>query len=639
MLPVLLAVFSLAAADTTKYVVLNHGREAGAMVVVRSGDSTFVSYNYIDRNRGARVESRYRILPSGAIVSGEMRSFTVDGRPSGPGGSFEIVGDSVRRSGGQGGVTTSRLDPDVYYAPIGTPFDRAAFVQHVLRRSNRSVKLPNGMPARLEIVKDTTVQTKTGRQRVRLAMIFTGTGNSPGGVWIDDRNTVFASDVGWFITIKPDAVGALPALRAAEVAYRDAQALAMAKRLAKPVTGALVIRNGDLFDSDRGVVRPNVTVVVEKDRVVAVGPTDSVKVPAGATVIDATGKSIVPGLWDMHGHLQLSSETGASISQLAFGLTTVRDLASDLDVAVTQRDAAQAGRLAGPREILAVFIEGPGLWAGPSEVLVRTEDEARRWVARYDSMGFKQIKLYNLVHPDLVPVIAGETHKRGMRLSGHIPRGLTVPAAIQLGFDEINHAAFLFSTFYQDSLYVPTMRPYSAVAQTVAPNIDVDGPEMTRLIELLKQHNTVIDGTFNVWITAGNSGIGPGVSGTVPSNTQKADANYLRLIKRLHDAGVTMVPGTDNSAGTTYNNELEVYERAGVPAPRVLQMATIVSARVMKDDAEYGSIAKGKIADLIVVDGKPADRIADLRKVQQVVRGGRLYDVQDLRTAIGAARP
>jgi len=78
-----------------------------------------------------------------------------------------------------------------------------------------------------------------------------------------------------------------------------------------------------------------------------------------------------------------------------------------------------------------------------------------------------------------------------MRLSGHIPRGLSVPAAILLGFDEINHAAFLFSTFYQDSLYVPKMRAYSAVASAVAPNIDVEGAPMTELIKFLKAHNTV----------------------------------------------------------------------------------------------------------------------------------------------------
>jgi imidazolonepropionase-like amidohydrolase len=639
MLLSLLAALALANADTTRYVVLNHGRDAGEMVVIRSGDSTFVSYNFIDRNRGLRIESRYRMAPNGTFAGGESKSFTVDGRPAGPVSSFEIVGDSIRRSGGQSGMTTVRMEPGTYYGPVGgTPYERAVFAHHVLRQPQHTVKLPNGSSASVEIVKDTTVQTKTGRQHVRLAMVRVGSANSPGGVWLDDRDGVFASDVSWFITVKPTAVGALPALRAAEVAYRDTQAEAMAKQLAKPVNGALVIKNGDLFDSERGVVRPGITIVIDKERIVAVGPGDSVKVPAGATVIDASGESIVPGLWDMHSHMQLTSETGGSVSQLSFGLTTVRDLASDLDVAVSQRDRARAGRIAGPREILAGFIEGPGKWAGPSEALARTEDDARRWVAWYDSMGYKQIKVYNLVHPDLVPTIAAEAHKRGMRLSGHIPRGLTVPAAVQLGFDEINHAAFLFSTFYQDSLYVPTMRAYSAVAQSVASTIDVDGPEMTRLIEFLKQHNTVIDGTFNVWITSGNSGIGPGVSGTVPSDVQKADANYLRLIKRLHDAGVTMVPGTDNSAGTTYNDELEVYERAGVPAPQVLQMATITSARVMKDDREYGSIAPGKVADVIIVDGKPAEHVADLRKVQQVIRGGRLYDVQDLKSAIGFDR-
>ena len=81
------------------------------------------------------------------------------------------------------------------------------------------------------------------------------------------------------------------------------------------------------------------------------------------------------------------------------------------------------------------------VWLGQQDV----------WVAKYDSMGYKQIKLYNVIHPDLVPTIAEEAHKRGMRLSGHIPRGLSVPAAIALGFDEIQHAAFLFSTFYEDS--------------------------------------------------------------------------------------------------------------------------------------------------------------------------------------------
>ena len=219
-----------------------------------------------------------------------------------------------------------------------------------------------------------------------------------------------------------------------------------------------------------------------------------------------------------------------------------------------------------------------------------------------------------------------------MRLSGHVPRGLSVPAALRLGFDEINHAAFLFSTFFQDSLYLPQMRAYSAVASAVAPDLDVDGPEMTALIAELKVRGTVVDGTFALWLRGPAPGRPPAPSVGVPDardsvEAARSDANYLRLAKRLFDAGVTLVPGTD---GGSYNAELETYERAGIPAAEVLRMATIVSARVMRDDRDYGSIAPGKVADLIVVAGRPAERVADLRKIERVMRAGRMYETRAL---------
>jgi len=419
-----------------------------------------------------------------------------------------------------------------------------------------------------------------------------------------------------------------------------------------------VIRNGDVFDSERGVVRPRTTIVIEGERIAAVGPADSIKSPAGATIIDATGKTVIPGLWDMHTHLFLAGEE-AGLMQLAAGITTVRDMASDIEDAVSNRERAQRGTMLSPRYLLAGFIEGPGKWAGPSSVLVRTEDEARAWVARYDSLGYKQIKLYNLVHPDLVPTIAEEAHKRGMRLSGHIPRGLTIESAVTLGFDEFQHAAFLFSTFFQDSLYVPQMRAYSSVATAVAPTFDVDAPRVTALISFLRDHHTVVDGTFNVWqdrsrpLANGNDPIfGPTIAWMPPlmqrgfhvgsppppeeaARAEAASANYRRMLKRLYDAGVTLVPGTDNVAGLSLHGELEVYERAGIPAPAVLQIATIIPARVMKDDKDYGSIARGKVADLAIVNGRPAEHITDLRRTERVVRAGRVYDSKALYEAAG----
>lgn len=632
---------ALAGSDSSTYVVLNHGRGAGEMVIVNAGDSTVVRYIFTDRNRGTRIETRYRFSPDRHVLAADARPIAADGRAGEPIERFEMRGDSVHwtvmsgRGGSSGLPAPVRTEPGSYVGlRASTPYEEAALASFLLKQPQMTAKLLHGGSARAQVVGEATVPTNKGRQHVRLVMVFSGTETTPGGVWLDDKSALFATDVEWFITVRPGAEAALPVLRAIEVKYRNAQAEAIAKKAVTPRTGTLVIRNGDLFDSESGAMRPRMNIVIRDDRIVSVGPADSVAVPAGATVIDAAGKTVMPGLWEMHTHLQLTNQSEGSLMQLAQGLTTVRDMAADMDVATSQRDRERLGLLASPRVILCGFIEGPGRWAGPTDVIAATESEALAYIARYDSAGYKQIKLYNLVQQDLLPAIAAEAHKRGMRLSGHIPRGLSVPAAVQLGYDEIQHAAFLFSTFFQDSLYLPTMRAYSAVATAVAPNFDVDGQPMTDLIAFLHQHHTVIDGTFNIWIGGGASAVGAGGS----TNQQRADAAYLRLIRRLYDAGVTLVAGTDNPAGTTYHREIELYEQAGIPAPQVLQIATIGSARVMNEQKDYGSVVPGKVADIIIVNGQPAQHVADIEKVETVIRGGRIYKVHDLLNAVSGQK-
>ena len=152
-----------------------------------------------------------------------------------------------------------------------------------------------------------------------------------------------------------------------------------------------------------------------------------------------------------------------------------------------------------------------------------------RYIARYDSAGYKQIKLYNLVQQDLVPAIAAEAHKRGMRLSGHIPRGLerSRGGAARIRRDPARRVSVL-DVLPGLALHADDARVL-AVATAVAPNIDVDGAPMTDLIKLLHDHHTVIDGTFSVWIGGGAAAVGAGGS----TNQQKADAAYMRLITRL----------------------------------------------------------------------------------------------------------
>ncbi len=628
---------ALAAGDSSSYVVLNHGRWAGDMTVVTTGDSTVMRWIFVDRNRGTRIETRYRFGKEKNLVSADARQIAPDGRAGAPFDGFTVSGDSAVRisTSGQGSIANvqhaTHIQSGSYVGlSTGTPYEQALLAAYLIKQPQLSAKaLSSGAPLRAEIVGDAKVPTAKGKIHVRLVMLYQGMSPTPSGVWLDDKNQLFATDVQWFITIRPGAEQALPVMRAIEVKWRDAQGLTMGKKVVMPRAATLVIKNADLFDGESGTVVPNSNIVIRDDRIVAVGPSGTTDIPGGATVIDATGKTVMPGMWEMHTHVQLSNQTLGGLYQLAQGVTTARDLAADFDVATSLRDRERLGLLASPRLILAGFMEGPGRWAGPTDVIVSNEAEAMSYIARYDSAGYKQLKLYNIFQQDLVPAVAAEARKRGMRLSGHIPRGLSVQAAVTLGYDEIQHAAFLFSTFFQDSLYLPTMRAYSAVATAVAPTFDVDGAPMTDLIKFLHDHHTVIDGTFSVWIGGGASAVGAGGS----TNQQKADAAYLRLITRLYQGGVTLVPGTDNTFATTFHRELELYEQAGIPAPEVLKIATIGSARVMHEDKDYGSIVAGKIADIIIVNGKPATHVADLSKTETVIRGGRIYSVKDLMRA------
>nr|MCU0622875.1 amidohydrolase family protein [Gemmatimonadaceae bacterium] len=538
----------------------------------------------------------------------------------------------------------------------GHPWELALLARTLLVRPERRAPIAQGGTASARVVTDTTLDVGGVAQRARLVALDVGAIGEE-LVWLDGGGALLASSADWFITVRRDRAALLPALRAIERAHTERASAALAARLAPPAGRVLVIRDGDIFDSERGVLVPRQTVVVEGDRIVAVGPTGQVPVPRGATVLDARGKTVLPGLWDMHTHFFSASEDVSGLLHLASGVTTVRDLAADLDDAVSARRRAAAGRLLYPRMLLGGFLEGPGAWAGPSEALVRTEAEALAWIARYDSLGYRQVKLYNLVHPDLVPTIVADAKRRGMRVSGHIPRGLTLENALALGFDEVQHAAFLMSTFFQDSLYLPRMRAYSQVAAAVVAGFDPEAPRVTAMIEAFSRRGANLDPTLNVYqgsaaLPDGTHPVfGPTVAWMPPTSRRalaatpadtavtRARNTYGRLVQRLWAAGVPIVPGTDNLAGLSLIGELEAYGRAGIPAPAVLQLATLGSARVMGEQRDYGSVTTGKVADLVLVNGRPTERLADLRRIELVVRGGAWYRARTLLQAAGLTPP
>jgi imidazolonepropionase-like amidohydrolase len=411
----------------------------------------------------------------------------------------------------------------------------------------------------------------------------------------------------------------------------------------------LVISGATLIDGTGKPAINDSVVVIENGRITAAGPRARVKVPKGANVVDAIGKTLLPGLWDMHSHFE-QVEWGPVY--LAAGVTTVRDVGNEFEFIKTVRDAIQQGRGLGPRMLLAGIVDG----AGPQSfgvVQANTPEQAREVVNRYKQAGFQQIKIYSSVKPEVVKAICDEAHKMGMTVTGHIPSRMDAFQGIEAGMDQINHIQYL----------PPVMQPKGAkgLKDGLVPQINFQSPEALHAIEFLKAHGTVIDPTMAIFewslhpanvpfstIEPGAAKLPPQLSGAInntgvpPENEAWARSmldQFTSIIGALHRAGITIVAGTDQVVpGHSLHRELELYVKAGFTPLEAIQAATIVPARVMKLDKELGTVEVGKAADLIIVDGNPLENISNIRKVQMVVTNGRLYKTAELWESVGFKR-
>jgi imidazolonepropionase-like amidohydrolase len=365
---------------------------------------------------------------------------------------------------------------------------------------------------------------------------------------------------------------------------------------------------------------------VRDGRIESVGPSASTTLPRGTAVVNAAGQFIIPGLWDMHAHV---GQIDWFPAYLASGVTTIRDMGGEFEFLKPAKDAIAAGAL-GPHLLNAGLIDGPGPRAFGS-TSVSTPDEARAAVRKYHDAGFEQIKIYIEVPPALVPVITAEAHLLGMTVTGHVPTGMTQQSVVEAGFDSIAHMAL-----------------------RGAPG----SPEAAASVAFFKQHGTVIDPTLSWNEFLGRpaalplSAIHPDIarlpqalarllagittSSQDPLVVHARQLESWRLVPGAVAAGVPVVAGTDKGIpGFSLARELEIYVEGGLTPLQALQAASIVPARVMKLDADTGTIEVGKRADFIVVTENPLVRISAVRATRMVATRGRLYDVGPLWRAAG----
>ena len=640
-------------ADARRYAVLLMGNRAGVLAAWVTPDGahhTFFAYN--DRGRGPAVTTRVVLDRSGLIT--ELVATGNDYLKSPVDERFRIAGGKASwKSDAENGEKA--LTGPALYAPINAALTDETEAALLAAPGHRLSLLPEGEAA-IERVAERAIDVG-GHPGKAILYEETGFGFTPSAVWLDENGRLVAAGNDWVAFVREGAEGSWPALLEAQKARVSARGEEIARKLQKKLGAPLVIRHARLFDSETAAVRGGMSVRIAGGKIAAVGPDASVAASPGDEVLDAKGRMLLPGLWDMHVHM---GDWDDGLLHVAAGVTTVRDMGNDIDHLQDVSSRFDSGALVGPHVLKAGFIDGRGPYQGPTKVFADTPEEAKAEVERYASLGYVQIKIYSSVKPELVPVIAAEAHRRGMRVSGHIPAFMTMEQAVAQGYDEVQHANFWFLNFQFDT--VPDTRTparFTAVAEHGA-ELDLSSERVRAFVQLLQDHHTVLDPTVNVFeemflarpgavspplaevgnrlppqVRRGTLSAGLPVPEGMDQRYRDSYAAMLRMLKIFYDAGVPIVAGTDAMAGFSLHSELEQYVAAGIPAPKALQIATLGAARVMKRDVETGSIAPGKAADLILVDGDPAARISDIRRVVTVIRGENLYDAAALYAVLG----
>lgn len=540
-----------------------------------------------------------------------------------------------------------------YNGIYGTPFEFDLMLKALLASPTKSIAiLPQG-EAKIAKLTDKTV-TNGGKPETVSLYAVTGLDISPAYVWLDQKNDIFANGGEWWMMVREGWAPATPDLIKAQTEAETARARALAKKLAHKPAGTVVFHDGTVFDAPNAKLVPHQDVVIRGNKIVSVGRTG--KAPKGAQVIETRGQTLLPGLWDMHAHV---SDNDGPLN-LQAGVTTVRDLANDTNQLLARIKRIESGEEMGTRIVLAGIIDGPGPFQGPTKVLVATPDEARAAVDNYKKLGYVQIKVYSSVKPELVPVITAEAHKLGMRVSGHIPAGMIASQAVEQGFDEIQHVNFLALNFMPDVKETRNPGRFIEPGKRAA-DIDVNGPEVKQFVALLKQHGTTLDvtmatfeGMYNdvaremperwqpvadrlpvQWKRGLLTGGFPVPEGVTPQRFRDSYANMLRLVKVMYDAGIPIEAGTDDVAGFALHRELELEVKAGIPANAALRNATWGAAHIMHMDEKLGSIAPGKLADLVLVEGDPTADISNIRHTRLTMKDGVIYQPKEIDAELG----
>lgn len=406
----------------------------------------------------------------------------------------------------------------------------------------------------------------------------------------------------------------------------------------------LVFTHVTVIDTTGAPSTPDMTVIITGDRVTNLGKTGKIRVPKGAQVIDSTGKFLIPGLWDMHTHLSFYADMKqpqppltAFPALIANGVTGVRDMGGNLEQLGKWRREIADGTLIGPRIVMAgPYVDGPkkmNEFRASLTIVVNNPEEARQAVKNLKQRGVGFIKTHNGISHDAYLALADECRKQGIPLATHLSRSVRIVEASDAGTHSIEHIEMLTESISFDVAAGEKPKdPLLALAE-------LTDDKATTLFARFAKNGTWYDPTlvaYRAFVQEAEENVlkDAGWKKAVEGRTALFQ-RYLVLVSMMQRAGVGILAGTDFARkrseysypvtlpGTDLHEELALFVEAGMSHLQALQTATLNPARFLNNLRDYGTVEKGKMADLVLLNANPLENIKNTRKIFAVVVGGK----------------
>jgi imidazolonepropionase-like amidohydrolase len=453
----------------------------------------------------------------------------------------------------------------------------------------------------------------------------------------------------------------------------DAAAPADKPPVEKPKESAPIAFAGvTVVDVVEGKLRPDQTLVIAGDKIVAAGPRSDTKPPANSRIVEANGKYLIPGLWDMHVHI-----AGADYMPLflANGVTGVRDLHAFYPaVTLKMRDDVREGKILGPRIVAAgALIDGrQAVWPGALKAV--TPDEGRAAVRKLKEMKVDFVKVYESLPRDVYFAIVDEAKKQGMTFAGHVTQNISAAEASDAGQKSIEHLSNLTLSCSKDEealrkqlvdhLAKADRLDFSLITRVTLKAIDSrDETKSQALYDKFVRNQTWQTPTLVV-LRAMAHGDDEKITGDprikymspflrqfwnsrkLPPQAlpwlKKSYAHTVDQVRAMHKAGVPMLAGSDCSnpyvfPGFSLHDELALLVEAGLSPADALRAATVNPAKFFGEEATAGAIAAGKRADLVLLDADPLADIRHTQKIRGVVANGRYLSHEEIQKLLADA--